>query len=518
MSEVSTVTLGEPLQIGDRILDRYRIVERITSGGHSIVYRGDDERLSRPVCVKVFQKLGERTGVWRTSYEHFIQEAFALSKLTHPNTLRIYDFGHLEDAATNQGDGDDDDTTGSPFQVSEFMNGGTLSAVVRTEGPFQGPEAVKIVTALCGALAEAHQCGIVHRDIKPKNILFRQAGPERIAKLADFGIAKSRPVSHDEMVYRASDTNIIAGGPLLMFSPSWAAPEQMTGDPVEAHADIYSLALVIIYMLTGRVAFASNDPETAYKMRTQSDLAIDDIFKLTKVPRPTVELLKRACALRPDDRPPTVQVFGDAFAASYAIARRQAPPLAAVPPAPPKPGQAQPSDDAPSSAAGPPIPLRVADGAHPVGDRWAYFVPAPQGVADVTGGRGAARLRVTMLPTSGKGFVVHVKGLNCFVARRGGRPSPAVQLLESGAVDLVLPNHSVIARADVSFGSPAAGHTVFAVGDRAVAVSLEECPRVICADFGPGAECLLIYHPPIAHDAASPGAPRRRKKSTTRTP
>ena len=83
------------IKLGDVVLDRYRIVEQIASGGHSVVFLGQDERLSRPVCIKVFSGLGGDTGVGRTSYEHFVQEAFALSRLTHPNTLRIYDFGHL---------------------------------------------------------------------------------------------------------------------------------------------------------------------------------------------------------------------------------------------------------------------------------------------------------------------------------------------------------------------------------------------------------------------------------------
>src|SRR5215468_11754413 len=83
------------VKVGDIVLERYRIVEHIASGGHSVVFRGTDERLSRPVCIKVFSGMGGNSGVGRTSYEHFVQEAFALSRLTHPNTLRIYDFGHL---------------------------------------------------------------------------------------------------------------------------------------------------------------------------------------------------------------------------------------------------------------------------------------------------------------------------------------------------------------------------------------------------------------------------------------
>src|SRR5437762_9474 len=125
------------INVGDMVLDRYRVVEQIASGGHSVFYRGQDERLSRPVCIKVFSGLGGKSGVGRTSYEHFVQEAFALSRLTHPNTLRIYDFGHL-------GQKDQD---GMPLQVCEFMNGGTLSNVIREQGKQSLVETSRVIGA-----------------------------------------------------------------------------------------------------------------------------------------------------------------------------------------------------------------------------------------------------------------------------------------------------------------------------------------------------------------------------------
>ena len=153
------------------------IGEQIGTGGHSVVFKGNDERLSRPVCIKVFSGLGGESGVGRTSYEHFVQEAFALSRLTHPNTLRIYDFGHLGLK----------DVAGMPLQVCEYMNGGTLSQIIREQGKQSLPETVRIISAMCAALAEAHGLGIVHRDIKPQNILITKGDRVRIV---DFGIAR----------------------------------------------------------------------------------------------------------------------------------------------------------------------------------------------------------------------------------------------------------------------------------------------------------------------------------------
>src|SRR3954452_20477180 len=184
------------VRVGDLILDRYRVVEQIGSGGHNVGFKGQDERLSRPVCIKIFSGLGGESGVGRTSYEHFVQEAFALSRLTHPNTLRIYDFGHLGPK----------DSAGMPLQVCEYMNGGPLSNIIREQGKQSLFETVRVTSAMCAALAEAHGLGIVHRDIKPQNILFGSVGATRLPKLADFGIAKWSGDEEQDKSSRAEDT------------------------------------------------------------------------------------------------------------------------------------------------------------------------------------------------------------------------------------------------------------------------------------------------------------------------
>src|SRR5688572_33449244 len=125
------------IKIGDVVLERYRVVEQIGTGGHSVVFKGQDERLSRPVCIKIFSGLGGDSGVGRTSYEHFVQEAFALSRLTHPNTLRIYDFGHLGPK----------DAEGMPLQVCEYMNVSTLSNIIREQGKQSLEETVRVIGA-----------------------------------------------------------------------------------------------------------------------------------------------------------------------------------------------------------------------------------------------------------------------------------------------------------------------------------------------------------------------------------
>src|SRR5215470_5786341 len=279
------------VKIGDIVLERYRIVEQIASGGHSVVFRGQDERLSRPVCIKVFSGMGGNSGVGRTSYEHFVQEAFALSRLTHPNTLRIYDFGHLGPK----------DAEGMPLQVCEYMNGGTLSHVVKEQGRQSLAETARVIHAMCLALAEAHGLGIVHRDIKPQNILFGAVAGSKLPKLADFGIAKWS-ADDDNRQQRAEDTAIVAGQKLAMYSPSWAAPEQLAGQTVSPATDIYSLACVAVYMLSGKPIFADEDVYAGYKKRRHADELVKEALAPLKMPRPVIDVLCRALAFDPKKR------------------------------------------------------------------------------------------------------------------------------------------------------------------------------------------------------------------------
>ncbi|MBZ0231398.1 MAG: serine/threonine protein kinase, partial [Deltaproteobacteria bacterium] len=308
-----------PLSLGDTVLDRYRAVEHIANGGHSVVYLGRDERLARPVCIKVFTRFPGDPGISQTSYEHFVQEAFALSRLTHPNTLRIYDFGHLAGDPAH-----DDDKI--PFHVSEYMNGGTLSQLIRERGAQPASEVVRIAMAVADALAEAHSVGIIHRDLKPQNILFNALGATRLPKLADFGIAKwlqdeygddeARAGERDGFS-RAGDTQVVSGQKMAMYSPSWAAPEQLAGQTVGPSADVYSLALMAIYMLTGRAIFTDDDVYEGYRKRKNGASIVDLALEPLDLPRTAVELLIAATRFEPAARPQKADEFGIALAEAF---------------------------------------------------------------------------------------------------------------------------------------------------------------------------------------------------------
>ncbi|HWM84382.1 MAG TPA: serine/threonine-protein kinase [Kofleriaceae bacterium] len=549
MTQSVSPSMTDPLAVGDKVLDRYRVAERIETGGTSVVYRGEDERLSRPVCIKVFHTLRDKEWIYRTTYEHFVQEAFALSKLTHPNTLRIYDFAHLP-GPNGESEGQ---AAGAPFQVSEFMNGGTLSNLVRREGPLAPSETVQVVTAICGALDEAHTNDIIHRDIKPKNILFGTSGRTRSPKLADFGIAKSLSIDNLALANRAGDTHVVAGRRLLMYSGLWAAPEQLVGQPVLPASDIYSFALVALYMLTGRCLFSSNDPGEAYRQRASCDPLIEEMLRGFEFPTGIGELLKQALSVDPAQRPPRAGGFAKELTRAFdsKSSRRRLPlepptltPVPGPPPerpapttepdgaaaigtmpvAPPEAGGppnevasgsgllpvSRPMQHAPHPPSGPPHRLALSATPQPLGDRTTAFVAMnAEGTADLTCAGGRVRLRVTLVPAVGH-FTLHVRGLNCFVRKTGGRASGAAQLDSSGGIELVTPNQLAIASARVQFGSPAAGHHIFPVGDQLVAVGTHECPRAVAFDFGPGGECLFVYVPrrPASEDRSG----RRRKR------
>ncbi|MGE0549802.1 MAG: serine/threonine protein kinase [Kofleriaceae bacterium] len=542
------------IKVGDVVLDRYRVVEQIAAGGHSVVFRGEDERLARPVCIKVFSGFGGKSGVGRTSYEHFVQEAFALSRLTHPNTLRIYDFGHVP--------GDD---AGMPLQVCEYMNGGTLSNVVREKGKQSVEETVRVMTAMCSALAEAHALGIVHRDIKPQNILFGAVGTDKLPKLADFGIAKwsvETPSETDKSNnVRAEDTAMVAGQKLAMYSPSWAAPEQLAGQPVSAATDIYSLAVVAVYMLSGKAIFAEEDVYAGYKKRRQASELVRDTLKPLSVPPSVVDVLAKALAFEPKKRYANVEAFTNELGHAIATEERNSRPLSAqfaaqfgaepatipasprhsatgqfgvstsadtqpgdapppapslpptspsVPPSPQPPTPiAIPIEAAPSWRFPPPITqapwiatvppasgttrvLPLTDGPQPAGDRRVHFVKmGASGQADLVSSENA-KVRITLLHGP-MGMVIHVKGLTCFVAHPGGRPSAAIQLHHPSDVALVTPRAQAVGYLRIATGTLDGTQHVFALNPELVAVATEDCTDPILFDFGPGSDAYFVY-------------------------
>lgn len=522
----STAERIEPLAAGDRVLDRYIIERKIATGGHSVVYRGIDERLSRPVCVKAFHKLSSEPGIWKTAYEHFVQEAFALSKLSHPNTLRIYDFGQIEKYQARK----------FPIQVSEFMAGGTLAQLVAQGGPLGLIQTVDAIGKLAEALAEAHQLSIVHRDIKPQNILFTVPGPSREPKLADFGIAKS--VTSDNVSNQAEQTEVVAGFPLAMFSPSWGAPEQLCGEPATPSIDVYSLGIVAVYALSGQAILKSKTTQDGYERRRHANALIGEVLAQYCIPPKAIQVLQSACAFREQDRPNGARAFADALRDSLHAAPRRlnsAPHLnqqaeqaqgtvrnkvpetttRGEPQQQPRQGQRQRAQRTsqqqplqqraqrtsqqppalPTTNAENPIIVNRTATPQRIGSRTCQFLEFVSDAALLQ--LGATRLKVmsTPSPTSRFGRTLTVRGVTSFISKIDGRPSSAAHLDQDEYLDLVDPRKKALGRIHVSFGRHEAQFVYFRVGDLSVALPASECTMPICIDSPAHQLSFFLYAP-----------------------
>jgi len=461
--------------IGRTLLGRYALEERLAAGGMSVVYAGQDQRLQRRVCVKVLVGVTS-SAEYQTIYEHFVQEAFALSQLQHPNTLRIYDFGYLDQAPK------------TPFFVTELTTGGTLLQLVKRSGELTLAESLEVIEPIVYALAEAHARGIIHRDIKPSNILFALVGAQRIPKLADFGIAKMRSGPG-----KAAETKGSSGPPISLYSAGWAAPEQMRKKPVGPPADVFSLGLLLAFALTGKKVFPDDDNivRTLAHRIEGNDFVADSLQKM-ELPGPIRAVIARACRVDPAERYQTAPDF--LRAAREALLGEATQDDSPLPP--PLPAKAPAQGGA---------VLRVSNVSEPqilAAGRRVALVPST-GTVDL-GGEGPpvpspARARFTFVPGPSQTLRLHVKGLNCFVAKEGSRPTSAVEVAKDSLLHLQLPE--VPARMLDSVrcqfarpGDPSAFQ--FPVAGVTLAVPLEQAACAVLLDFGPGRELALVYSRP----------------------
>ncbi len=225
--------------IGRDILNgQFQILQKIGSGGMGSVYKALQPAMNRMVAVKILHpKLAGRKDL----VSRFRREARAMSHLTHPNTVKVYLYGELED--------------GSLYIVMEFLEGKNLNQTVRAEGPMPIERGLLILIQVCHALQEAHQNGIIHRDLKPENIfLSQQGGMKDFAKVLDFGLAK---VTEREM---RPGSIILTQEGMVFGTPEFMSPEQAQGKTLTAASDIYSLAVILYEVLTGKLPFEAKNP------------------------------------------------------------------------------------------------------------------------------------------------------------------------------------------------------------------------------------------------------------------
>lgn len=268
--------------IGRDILNgQFQILQKIGVGGMGAVYKALQPAMNRMVAVKILHpKLANRKDL----VSRFRREARAMSHLTHPNTVKVYLYGELED--------------GSLYIVMEYLEGKNLNQTVRAEGPMPLQRALPILIQVCHALEEAHRAGIIHRDLKPENIfLSHQGGMRDFAKVLDFGLAK---VTEREM--RPGSVILTQEG-MVFGTPEFMSPEQAQGKPLTAASDIYSLAVILYEVLTGKLPFEAKNPMEYIQLHVLAKpQPIDGRVPGKAFPPLLWRILERALAKRPEER------------------------------------------------------------------------------------------------------------------------------------------------------------------------------------------------------------------------
>ncbi|MCB9677808.1 MAG: serine/threonine protein kinase [Alphaproteobacteria bacterium] len=259
-------TPQDPL-VGKTLGGRYLVRALIDRGGMGKVYKAEQQPLGRMVALKTLDLMDPR-GEFQ---QRFFNEAQTASRLTHPNTVRIFDYGRSDE--------------GVYFLTMELLEGQSLHNIIKRSAPLDPLRVIGIMRQVCGALHEAHEQGIVHRDLKPGNIFLTRHGDDlEFAKVLDFGLVKNL-----ESDVHLSQTGQSLGSPLYM------APEQVEGDKVDRRSDIYSLGLVMYVALTGKVPFKKGSVATIMMQQVTGTIPTFAAIAPDVSIHPSIEWVVRRC-------------------------------------------------------------------------------------------------------------------------------------------------------------------------------------------------------------------------------
>jgi tRNA A-37 threonylcarbamoyl transferase component Bud32 len=277
-----------PVKVGELVAERYELEERVGSGGMSSVYRARDTVLERRVALKILHEHYSRDAEY---VERFRREARAIAKLTHPNIVTVIDRGEWE---------------GHQFIVFEHVPGENLAELLEAEGRLPVERALLLTHQVARGLAFAHEFGIVHRDVKPQNVLIDGDGA---AKVTDFGIARSLEID-DELTQTGT----------LLGTGDYLSPEQASGEAVDERSDQYSLGVLLYELLAGEVPYPAPNVMSA-AMRHLRDPVPSVRAVRPDVPQRVDAIVARAMQKRPDDRFPSTEAMTAALEAALADER-----------------------------------------------------------------------------------------------------------------------------------------------------------------------------------------------------
>ncbi len=292
---MSTAQAQPDPNIGRSIVEgQFLIEKKIGSGGMGSVYRASQPAMNRLVAVKILHpKLTNRKDL----AARFRREARAMSHLQHPNTVKVFLFGELDD--------------GSLYIVMEYLEGRNLNQTVRREGPLSVERSIPILVQVCGALHEAHTAGIIHRDLKPENIfLSTNGGMKDYAKVLDFGLAK---VTEREL--RPGSIMLTQEG-MVFGTPEFMSPEQAQGKKLDARSDLYSLATILYEMLTGKLPYDAKTPMEYIQLHvTKAPIPLSERVPGKQFPKALSDTVMKALQKLPEHRFGSALEFAEALKA-----------------------------------------------------------------------------------------------------------------------------------------------------------------------------------------------------------
>jgi HAMP domain-containing protein len=269
------------LAVGERFAGRYDVEEVLGSGGMGVVYRAFDREVGEPVAIKALRP--DLDGIDPTLLERFKQELRLARRITHRNVVRTYDLGEVD---------------GTYYITMELVRGTTVATLIREAGRLDVPATLTIGKQVCRALEVAHEEGIIHRDVKPQNLLVDHSG---FLKVMDFGIARLAE-------HRADPGQALTAAGVVVGTPQYMAPEQLFGEPVDGRADLYATGAVLFECLTGRPVFEAPSL-VALLARHLEDTAPDPRQLNAEIPESLARVILRALARRPEDRWATADEF-----------------------------------------------------------------------------------------------------------------------------------------------------------------------------------------------------------------
>ena len=264
--------------LSGQYLGRYYLKEQLGEGGMAVVYKAYDTRLERDVAVKIIRSGAFPTDALTEVLKRFEREAKALAKFSHPNIVKVHDYGEYE---------------GSPYLVMEYLSGGTLKKLLGELIPWR--DAVRLILPVARSVSYAHHRGVLHRDIKPANILITESGEPM---LSDFGIAK---------MFEGEQTTALTGSGMAIGTPEYMAPEQWTGT-TSPGSDLYSLGVVLYEMVAGRKPYVADTPAAILIKQATEPLPSPRKFA-NDLPEALELVLVKALAKEPNDRYQDVTAF-----------------------------------------------------------------------------------------------------------------------------------------------------------------------------------------------------------------